>query len=60
MSRGVLICLLGLLTALGAGSARAEDARALPQHLRDTGLYVAGSTETSPDVLAFSPQYPLW
>jgi hypothetical protein len=50
-----------LLTALGAGGARADDARALPRHLRDTGLYVAGSTsEVRADVMAFSPQYPLW
>ena len=40
---------------------RAEDARGLPQHLGDTGLYVAGSlSQVSPDVLPFSPQYPLW
>ena len=32
---------------------RAADVPALPQHLRDTGLYAEG-------VLAFSPQYPLW
>ena len=33
----------------------------LPEHLRDTGLYVAGSTsEVRPENLSFSPQYPLW
>lgn len=33
----------------------------LPQHLRDTGLFVPGSTGTvSPENLAFAPQYPLW
>ncbi len=33
----------------------------LPQHLRDTGLFVAGSTtEVQAQNLAFSPQYPLW
>jgi hypothetical protein len=61
MSRGLRIFIVVLLTALGAGGARADDARALPQHLRDTGLYVAGSmSEVRPDVFAFSPQYPLW
>ncbi len=64
MSRGVFGALVLLLTGLGAGGARAEDARALPQHLRDTGLYAAGSSagswQISADVLAFSPQYPLW
>lgn len=33
----------------------------LPATLRDTGLYVAGSsTRIDPANLAFSPQYPLW
>lgn len=39
---------------------RAEDLRDLPQRLADTGLYVAGGTTVRPDVLPFSPQYPLW
>jgi hypothetical protein len=39
---------------------RAEDLRGLPQRLADTGLYVAGGTQVRPDVLPFSPQYPLW
>ena len=38
---------------------RAEDTRGLPQRLGDTGLYVAGG-KLNPDVLPFSPQYPLW
>ena len=34
---------------------------ALPKHLSETGLFVEGSTtEVRPDVLPFSPQYPLW
>jgi hypothetical protein len=33
------------------GAARAADSAALPEHLRDTGLY-------ADDVLPFSPQYP--
>ena len=45
------------LPAAGATAA----APALPQHLRDTGLYVAGSTTTvRADVLAVTPLYPLW
>jgi hypothetical protein len=36
-------------------------AEPLPQSLRDTGLYVAGSvTAVRSGNLAFSPQYPLW
>ncbi len=43
-----------------AGKA-ADSAPALPQHLRDTGLYVTGSTtQVRPENLPFSPQYPLW
>src|ERR1043165_2761743 len=41
--------------------ANADDARGLPAHLADTGLYVAGAlSQVNPDVLPFSPQYPLW
>jgi len=36
---------------------RAEE---LPRRLADTGLYVGGGTQVRPDVLPFSPQYPLW
>lgn len=33
----------------------------LPERLSQTGLYVQGSTtEVRPDLIAFSPQYPLW
>ena len=65
MRREFLNCLLKLALAMAVvvsvlpGLARAEDARGLPQHLRDTGLYVAGG-QIHPDVLPFSPQYPLW
>ncbi len=32
-----------------------------PKHLRDTGLYAAGSlTDVRSANLAFTPQYPLW
>jgi hypothetical protein len=44
-----------------AATARAQDARGLPQHLGETGLYVAGSlSQVDSGVLPFSPQYPLW
>jgi len=33
----------------------------LPEHLSDTGLFVAGSTTVvRPEILSFTPQYPLW
>ncbi len=39
----------------------ARAASSLPAHLRDTGLYAPGrGEEIAADVLAFSPQYPLW
>ncbi len=63
MHPNFLHCLLKLAFAAAflPVLARAEDARGLPQHLGDTGLYVAGSlSQVSPDVLPFSPQYPLW
>ena len=45
------------LPAAGATAA----APALPQHLRDTGLYVAGSSTTvRADVFAYTPRYALW
>jgi hypothetical protein len=44
-----------------AGAEQATPIAALPQHLSETGLYVAGSTsQIDPRNLAFSPQYPLW
>jgi hypothetical protein len=51
-----------LLASMGVqGIVRAADAGALPERLGDTGLYVSGSmTQLQPDVLQFSPQYPLW
>lgn len=62
MIRGGLNCLLKL-ALVGVWlpiAVRAEDARGIPQHLGDTGLYVAGGLQVRPDVLPFSPQYPLW
>src|SRR4051812_36602398 len=61
MQRRGLNCLLKL-ALVGVWMpliARADDARELPAHLRDTGLYLSGSV-LGPDVLPFSPQYPLW
>src|SRR5262249_30960643 len=47
-----------LLAALAPAALAAAP---LPEHLRDTGLYArGGGEEIAPDVLAFSPQYPLW
>ena len=41
--------------------ARAAEPPALPQHLRDTGLYAdASMSRLQAGVLPFSPQYPLW
>jgi hypothetical protein len=51
------------LAATSAGLlARAKDGAIapLPQHLRDTGLFVAGSTVVRAENVPFSPQYPLW
>jgi hypothetical protein len=44
-----------------AQSAAESAAAPLPQSLRDAGLFVPGSTsEILPELLPFSPQYPLW
>jgi hypothetical protein len=52
----LLLALAGLVPPASAG-----DARGLPATLSGTGLYLPGSTtEVRADVLAFSPQYPLW
>ncbi|HET9862549.1 MAG TPA: hypothetical protein VFP37_03840 [Steroidobacteraceae bacterium] len=51
--------LTGLVALCLSAGLRAQDARGLPRHLGDTGLYVAGGV-IHPDVLPFSPQYPLW
>lgn len=66
---GLSLLLLWLLPwpaaarADGAGDApSAAPVPALPQRLRDTGLYVDGMAEpvVRADNLPFSPQYPLW
>jgi hypothetical protein len=44
-----------------SGVAHAAEPSALPEHLRDTGLYAdASMSQLQTGVLAFSPQYPLW
>src|SRR5262249_57530881 len=51
--RAVVACI-----ALAAAPARASE---LPRHLADTGLYADRTlTRVAPDLLAYSPQYPLW
>jgi hypothetical protein len=46
---------------MARGDAAAQAAAALPARLSDTGLFVAGSpTAINPELIAFSPQYPLW
>ncbi len=50
---------VGLLSA--ADGFAQDRATPLPERLRDTGLFAAGSmTQVATNVLAFSPQYPLW
>jgi hypothetical protein len=44
----------------GAAIAARPAIAPLPARLSETGLFVAGSTRVRADVLAFSPQYPLW
>lgn len=60
---GVAAVALGVAIVASSGEAAAQPTVAppLPKHLRDTGLYVAGSMrEVRPENLPFSPQYPLW
>ena len=51
-----------LLAVLCALASAANAGAPFPEHLRDTGLYVRGSSseEIAAGVLPFSPQYPLW
>jgi hypothetical protein len=53
---------LPLIAVLCAAAPLAHAAAPFPEHLRDTGLYARGSgmEQVAPDVLSFSPQYPLW
>ena len=56
------VAILALALAAASVSVAAPRARVepLPQRLSETGLFVPGSTRVSADVMAFSPQYPLW
>jgi hypothetical protein len=57
---GILFLLSGPQAAMTAPSDRPAFSP-LPQHLSKTGLYVKGSTtEIRPELVSFSPQYPLW
>ena len=51
---------LVLLLCASQGATSRPTFRAPPQLLSETGLYVNGSTEVRPELVAFSPQYPLW
>ncbi len=54
----VIAVWFGVLVAPFASNAGAGHP---PERLADTGLFTAGATtEIAPDVLPFSPQYPLW
>lgn len=63
-----LLALVALASTLGLwlGSAElraasdGEPVPPLPQRLEDTGLFVQGSTAVRQELLAFTPQYPLW
>ncbi len=59
--RHLLCSGLGLLLAAAALAGATPPDAALPQRLSETGLYQAGDTlRIHREVLAFSPQYPLW
>lgn len=51
---------LGALFALALAPPAAGQPAPLPTHLRDTGLYLAGTPRVRPDNRPFAPQYPLW
>lgn len=56
----VLLALCAL-PITSAGNRPRLDRQGLPERLADTGLYADLATKTvAADVLAFSPQYPLW
>jgi len=61
-----LLVFSAVMVGVAQPSTRAPDAASarvppLPTSLRDTGLYVAGSTtQVRAENLSFSPQYPLW
>lgn len=61
IAAGVALAFGVTVVATGMASGQSVAPAPLPQHLRDTRLYVAGSmSEVRPENLSFSPQYPLW
>ena len=48
------------LAAAGTGMGTRHPAEPLPERLDETGLYWPGSTVVRPDVISYTPQYPLW
>lgn len=55
------LVLLGLASPPAMPDSAVPGAHALPESLRETGLFIEGSTaDVQPGVLAFTPQYPLW
>jgi len=53
----IVLC---LSASMWAPAKTAPNPAPLPQRLSETGLYVKGSTAVRPELIAFSPQYPLW
>jgi hypothetical protein len=58
-SRPLLPLALALCGVAGVHADENRDGRDLPERLADTGLYTEGGA-LNPDVIPFSPQYPLW
>ena len=58
---GTLVLISLLAAPFDAAVASPSELSGLPQSIRDTGLYEAGSsTRIDPKNLFFAPQYPLW
>lgn len=54
-------CVPGLVLGLALALAPALGAESLPERLSQTGLYAdIASKQVAPELLAFTPQYPLW
>lgn len=58
MNRGAVLA-AGLVLA-GVATVVLAVEPGVPARLSDTGLFVPGTTDISPDVLSYAPQYPLW
>jgi hypothetical protein len=46
--------------SVGSAPQNTTPALALPDRLGETGLYIPGTRKVRPEVVPFSPQYPLW